>query len=228
MSTTVAVTEDQVGAQKGVLTLATVRALDVVIALVGAIASIPLLVLICVAIRLEGGGPAIFRQRRLGRNKQIFTVHKFRTMRLEADPSVHREYVEQLIAGNETAHADDSGRDLYKLAADDRVTRVGRFLRKTSLDELPQIFDVLRGQMSLVGPRPVIPYEAELYPAGYDLRFAVKPGMTGLWQVNGRNERTYREMVEFDLAWVHRHSVACYLSILARTPWVLLRRRGAA
>jgi lipopolysaccharide/colanic/teichoic acid biosynthesis glycosyltransferase len=225
---TVAVKEGQAGSQRRPLTLATVRALDLLIAAISAIACIPLLLLICLAIRLEGGGPAIFRQRRLGRDKRIFTVHKFRTMRLEADPTVHREYVEQLIAGNETTHADESGRDLYKLAADDRVTRVGRCLRKTSLDELPQIFDVLRGRMSLVGPRPVIPYEAELYPPGYDRRFAVKPGMTGLWQVNGRNERTYREMVELDVAWVESHSVVRYLSILARTPWVLLRHRGAA
>jgi lipopolysaccharide/colanic/teichoic acid biosynthesis glycosyltransferase len=225
---TVAVKEEQAESQPRPLTHATIRALDLLVAVVGGIACIPLLLLICIAIRLEGGGPAIFRQRRLGRDKRAFTVHKFRTMRLEADPTVHREYVEQLIAGNETAHADDSGRDLYKLAADDRVTRVGRFLRKTSLDELPQIFDVLVGHMSLVGPRPVIPYEAELYPLEYDRRFAVKPGMTGLWQVNGRSERTYREMVELDVAWAERHSVGLYVSILARTPWALLCRRGAA
>jgi lipopolysaccharide/colanic/teichoic acid biosynthesis glycosyltransferase len=209
-------------------TLAIYRTLDVLIAAIGVIVCLPLLLLICVAIRLEGGRPAIFRQRRLGRDKQPFTVHKFRTMTLAADPKVHRQYVEQLITGAETTHADGDGRDLYKLAADDRVTRIGRFLRKTSLDELPQIFDVLRGHMSLVGPRPVIPYEAELYPPSYDRRFAIKPGLTGLWQVNGRNERTYREMVELDVAWVERHSVALYLSILARTPAVLLRRRGAA
>jgi lipopolysaccharide/colanic/teichoic acid biosynthesis glycosyltransferase len=209
-------------------TLAIYRALDLLIAAISVIPCLPLLLLICVAIRLESGGPGIFRQRRLGRDKQPFTVHKFRTMRLEADPRIHREYIEQLIKGAETTHAGDDGRDLYKLAADDRVTRVGCFLRKTSLDELPQLYDVLRGHMSLVGPRPVILYEAELYPPSYDRRFAVKPGMTGLWQINGRNERTYREMVDLDVAWVERHSVALYLSILARTPWVLLRRRGVA
>jgi lipopolysaccharide/colanic/teichoic acid biosynthesis glycosyltransferase len=149
-------------------------------------------------------------------------------MRLEADPSVHREYVAQLIGGDEQTQTDAGGRDLYKLTADDRVTRVGRLLRKTSLDELPQLYDVLRGQMSLVGPRPVIPYEAELYPPAYDRRFAVKPGLTGLWQVSGRNERTYREMVALDVVWVERRSTRLYLSILLRTPWVLLRRRGAA
>lgn len=224
---TAAVKEDEITASRPI-TLAALRVLDVLIAAVGAIACTPLLLMICVAIRIEGGGPAIFRQRRLGRDKRSFTVHKFRTMRLEADPQVHRDYVEQLIGGVERAHADGDGRNLYKLAADDRVTRVGRVLRKTSLDELPQMFDVLRGRMSLVGPRPVIPYEAELYPPSYDRRFEVKPGMTGLWQVNGRSERTYREMVELDVAWVDRYSISLYLSILARTPWVLVRRRGAA
>jgi len=204
------------------------RFLDVLIAAVVLILCLPLLGLVCLAIRLEGGGPAIFRQLRLGRDKRPFTVYKFRTMGLAADPEVHRRYVEQLIAGEETSYGVRAGPDLYKLVTDDRVTRVGRLLRRTSVDELPQIFDVLRGHMSLVGPRPVIPYEARLYPASYDRRFAVKPGLTGLWQVNGRNERTYREMMELDVVWVERQSLWLYLSILARTPWALLRRRGAA
>jgi lipopolysaccharide/colanic/teichoic acid biosynthesis glycosyltransferase len=225
---TLAVKEDHRGSRRSSPTWVAYRSLDLTIALVGVIVSAPLLFVICIAIRLEGGGPAIFRQRRLGRDKHPFTLHKFRTMTTEADPQVHREYVKQLIAGEEAAHADGNGRNLYKLAADDRVTRVGRVLRKTSLDELPQMFDVLRGHMSLVGPRPVIPYEAELYPPAYDLRFTVKPGLTGLWQVNGRNERTYREMVQLDLAWAEHHSLLMYLSILARTPWVLVCRRGVA
>jgi lipopolysaccharide/colanic/teichoic acid biosynthesis glycosyltransferase len=149
-------------------------------------------------------------------------------MRIECDEAVHREYVRELLEGDERTHTTGDGRDLYKLAADDRVTRVGRVLRRTSLDELPQIFDVLCGHMSLVGPRPVIPYEAELYPPDYEPRFAVKPGMTGLWQVNGRNERTYREMVDLDVRWAEGHSIGLYLLVLARTPWVLLARRGAA
>lgn len=225
---TVAFEDEKTGAQRRSLAHTVYRLLDLLIAGAATIACSPVMLAVCIAIRIEGGGPAIFRQRRLGREKRPFVLHKFRTMTLEADPAVHREYVAQLIAGNETSHTDDGGRNLYKLAADDRVTRVGRFLRKTSLDELPQIFDVLRGHMSLVGPRPVIPYEAELYPSSYDRRFAVKPGMTGFWQVNGRSERTYREMVELDVIWVDRQSVALYLTILARTPWALLRRRGAA
>ena len=204
------------------------RTLDLVLAGIALILCLPLMLLTCIAIRLEGDGPAIFRQRRLGRGKREFTVHKFRTMRPEADPEIHREYVQMLIGGVERTQQSDDGRDLYKLASDDRVTRVGRLLRKTSLDELPQLFDVLRGHMSLVGPRPVIPYEAELYPASFDRRFELKPGLTGLWQVNGRNERTYREMIAFDVEWVERHSLRLYLTILARTPGVLLLRRGVA
>jgi lipopolysaccharide/colanic/teichoic acid biosynthesis glycosyltransferase len=224
---TVAVNEETSEARRRPL-LAFCRCIDLAIAALSLLVCAPVFAIVCLAIRIDSRGPAIFRQRRLGRDKRPFTVHKFRTMGLEANPSVHREYVTQLIGGIETTRAGDDGRDLYKLAADDRVTRVGRVLRQTSLDELPQLYDVLRGKMSLVGPRPVIPYEAQLYPPAYDRRFAVRPGLTGLWQISGRNERTYREMVELDVAWVERHSLGLYLSILARTPWVLLCRRGAA
>lgn len=225
---TVAFKEEESGLERRQLSCAVYRGVDLLGATVGLLIFAPLLAVICLAIRIESPGPAIFSQRRLGRAKRPFTVHKLRTMRLEADASIHREYVQELITGSEKSHSAEDGRNLYKLASDDRVTRVGRMLRKTSLDELPQLYDVLRGRMSLVGPRPVIPYEAELYPLSYDRRFLVKPGLTGLWQVNGRNERTYREMVAFDIAWAERHSVALYLSILVRTPWVLLRRRGVA
>lgn len=187
-----------------------------------------MLLLACAAVRLETPGAAIFRQRRLGREKRPFTLHKLRTMTMGADPSVHEAYIRQLIAGEETTYTGEGGQEYYKLAADERVTRVGRILRRTSVDELPQLFDVVRGHMSLVGPRPVIPYEAALYPASYDRRFTVKPGLTGLWQVNGRNECTYRQMLAMDLDWVERSSVTLYLSILVRTPLALITRRGAA
>ena len=204
------------------------RSLDVLIAGPALLLLAPLLLAVCVLIRVDSKGPAIFRQRRLGRGRRPFTVHKFRTMTVGCDERVHREYVEQLIDGDERSHATRDGHELYKLVADDRVTRVGRVLRKTSLDELPQIVDVLLGHMSLVGPRPVIPYEAELYPPEYDARFTAKPGITGLWQVSGRNERSYSEMVQLDIAWAREHSLGLYLKILLRTPWVLCTRRGAA
>lgn len=225
--TVVRASPETLAEQPRALTLAVCRTLDLLIAGVLFILCTPVLLVACALIRLESPGPAIFRQRRLGRNRRPFTVHKLRTMRLAADPEVHRQYVDQLINGQETTHSDGE-RDLYKLANDDRVTRVGRLLRRTSLDELPQLLDVLRGPMSLVGPRPVIPYEAELYPEAYNRRFAVKPGLTGLWQVSGRSECSYREMVALDIAWAERCSVGGYISIVARTPLVLLRSRGAA
>ena len=204
-----------------------VRALDILLAGSLLLVALPLLLAVLVAIRLDSPGPAFFRQRRLGRHRRPFTVHKFRTMHVDRDDGVHRDYVCRLIGGEEK-RVSDGRRELYKLAVDDRITRVGRFLRSWSLDELPQLFDVLRGEMSLVGPRPVIPYEVERYPGWYHARFAVKPGLSGLWQISGRNERTYEEMVLLDIEYARRWSVRLYLSVLARTPWVVLARRGAA
>jgi len=209
------------------ISLLTYRTLDVLIATVGLLVATPILLVACLFITVGSPGPAIFCQRRLGRFRQPLTVHKLRTMSAQADPAIHRQYISELINGAETSHSDGQTA-LYKLTGDDRVTKVGRFLRRTSLDELPQLFDVLRGSMSLVGPRPVIPYEAELYPSDFNLRFAVKPGLTGLWQISGRSECTYREMVALDISWVERRSLGLYLSIVARTPWVLIRTRGAA
>jgi lipopolysaccharide/colanic/teichoic acid biosynthesis glycosyltransferase len=147
-------------------------------------------------------------------------------MRVGADESPHQEYVRKLISAGEVTSSDDG--QLYKLVIDDRVTSVGRVLRKTSFDEVPQLWNVLRGEMSLVGPRPVIPYEAELYPAWYGERFNVKPGLTGLWQVSGRNKCTYDEMIRLDVEFVRHRTVRLYLGILARTVPVVIGRRGAA
>jgi lipopolysaccharide/colanic/teichoic acid biosynthesis glycosyltransferase len=210
-----------------VRTAAAIRTLDLVLAGASLIVCAPLLLLACALIRLETPGPAIFRQRRLGLNTRPFVMHKLRTMNVDASVAVHRDYVRQLINGNEHAQS-SGGTELYKLVGDERVTRVGSLLRRTSLDELPQLIDVLRGHMSLVGPRPVTPYEADMYPPGFEQRFAVKPGLTGLWQVSGRNERTYREMVALDISWAQRRSLALYLWIVARTPWALVRGRGVA
>jgi lipopolysaccharide/colanic/teichoic acid biosynthesis glycosyltransferase len=154
-------------------------------------------------------------------------VNKFRTMRPDADPAPHRQYVQSLISSNRR-RAKTGGRHLYKLAVDDRITRAGRLLRRYSLDELPQLWNVVRGEMSLVGPRPVIEYEADQYPSWYDARFSVKPGLTGLWQVSGRNEKTYEEMVELDIEYARRRSLPLDLLILLKTVWVVARARGAA
>jgi lipopolysaccharide/colanic/teichoic acid biosynthesis glycosyltransferase len=201
------------------------RLLDIVLATALVLVLAPLLLALAIAIRLDSSGPALFRQRRVGQGKREFTVFKFRSMRSDADPRDHREYVTALIRGS----AANGGRgDLYKLAVDDRITPVGRWIRRWSLDELPQLFNVIAGDMSLIGPRPAIPYEVDEYPSWYSRRFAVKPGMTGLWQVSGRNERTYEEMVRLDIQYAERRSLLLDLSILARTPLIVIGRRGAA
>lgn len=185
----------------------------------------PLLIGLAIAIRLDSPGPALFRQRRVGFGKREFTVFKFRSMRSDADPRGHRDYVTALINGKQ---ADGGKENLYKLAVDDRITPIGRWIRRWSLDELPQLFNVITGDMSLVGPRPAIPYEVAEYPSWYMDRFSVKPGLTGLWQVSGRNERTYEEMVRLDIEYAERRSLFLDLSILARTPFTVLARKGAA
>ena len=202
------------------------RGLDIVLAAIVLLLLSPVVAVVVFAIAVSSPGPVVFRQRRLGRDLNPFTVFKFRTMHANADSAPHRDYVRTLIDSQDDEGSSQGG--LYKLAVDDRVTGVGRLLRKSSLDELPQLWNVIRGEMALVGPRPVIPYEAELYPAAYLGRFAVKPGLTGLWQVSGRNERTYEEMVRLDVEYAERNSIGLDLLILAKTVWVVLTRKGAA
>jgi lipopolysaccharide/colanic/teichoic acid biosynthesis glycosyltransferase len=204
------------------------RAADLTLAGLGLLLLAPVLLVLVLAIRLDSRGSAFFRQRRLGRDGEPFTVNKLRTMHSDCDQDRHRDYVLPLIRGERERVPDGPENGLYKLSGDERVTRVGRLLRRWSLDELPQLWNVVRGEMSLVGPRPVIPYEADAYPGWYRERFAVKPGMTGLWQVSGRNERTYDEMVRLDIDYVRRRSLWLDVTILARTAWVVLARRGAA
>jgi len=201
------------------------RALDVSVAGTALLLLVPVIAVSAIAVRLSSPGPVLFRQRRLGRNMRPFTVLKFRTMRADADSALHRDYVRSLIGTQPPENAPDN---LYKLVIDPRVTRVGRFLRSWSIDELPQLWNVLRGEMSLVGPRPVIEYEVEQYPDWYLRRFAVKPGLTGLWQVSGRNEKTYEEMVRYDIEYAERRSLWLDLRILARTALVVMRRQGVA
>ncbi len=203
----------------------TCRALDLVLGATLLILLTPLMVLIAIAIRIDTSGPALFRQHRLGLDTSPFTVNKFRTMKVGASHEVHRTYVLGLIAGKQTPNT--NGNPRFKLADDDRVTRIGHVLRRTSLDELPQLWNVIRGEMSLVGPRPPIPYEVEHYPRHWFGRFAVKPGLTGLWQVNGRCELTVAEMIELDLDYVRRRTMWLNLWILIRTVPAVLSLRGA-
>jgi lipopolysaccharide/colanic/teichoic acid biosynthesis glycosyltransferase len=200
------------------------RCLDLVIGSLLVLLLAPLMIAVAAAVRIDSRGPSLFRQLRVGYREREFTLFKFRSMRLDADPARHREYVSALISGD----PGPSGEDLFKLAVDDRITAVGRVIRRWSLDELPQLFNVVLGDMTLVGPRPAIPYEVESYPPWYLKRFAVKPGLTGLWQVSGRNERTYEEMVSLDIEYAETRTFLGDLAILAKTPAAVLGRRGVA
>ena len=203
------------------------RCFDLAVSLALILLLSPLLIGVALAVRLDSRGSALFRQRRVGYREEEFTLFKFRSMRVDADPRGHQEYVTALIKG-ESANREDGRENLYKLAVDNRITPVGRWIRRWSLDELPQLFNVVRGDMTLVGPRPAIPYEVSEYPAWYRERFSVKPGLTGYWQVSGRNERTYEEMVRLDIEYAERRSLGLDLLILLKTPWVVLSRKGAA
>jgi len=187
----------------------------------------PLFAVLSAAIRTDSSGSPIFRQRRCGRGMREFTVFKFRTMRCETPSDPHRSYVLDVIAGDGEGSEPERDEGLQKLENDARVTRVGAFLRRFSLDELPQLWNVVRGEMTLVGPRPPIPYEVDFYPPDWLRRLSVRPGLTGLWQVSGRNELNYREMVELDLEYVDRRSLSLNIKILARTVRVVLSGRGA-
>jgi lipopolysaccharide/colanic/teichoic acid biosynthesis glycosyltransferase len=202
------------------------RLLDLVVAAAMLALLLPLMVAVAVAIRIDSRGPVLFRQRRVGRDQAPFTVNKFRTMHADASDKVHQEFVVSLIAGEVPAQGNDGAR--FKLSSDPRVTRVGRILRKTSLDELPQLLNVLRGHMSLVGPRPAIPYEVDHYPPHWFGRFVVKPGITGLWQVNGRSQVPLEEMIKLDLEYVRRRSLWVNVWIILRTIPAVLSLRGAS
>jgi exopolysaccharide biosynthesis polyprenyl glycosylphosphotransferase len=198
------------------------RAVDIAVALAGLVAVSPLLLLIALLIKLTSPGPVFFRQKRVGRFGREFVFLKFRSMVVNNDPSIHQKYMRDLIAGK-AATADG----LFKLN-DPRVTRIGRFLRKSSLDELPQLINVLKGEMSLVGPRPPIPYETEDYKLWHQRRIQqVKPGITGLWQVEGRSRTTFDDMVRLDLHYIEHQSFWLDFKILLKTPLAVLAGSGA-
>jgi lipopolysaccharide/colanic/teichoic acid biosynthesis glycosyltransferase len=201
------------------------RSLDIVVAGVLLIALSPLLLVVALLVRLDSRGPAIFRQERIGRSLKPFKVAKFRTMRngVPADP--HRAHVEEMI--REQDDANGTPRPMMKLQADPRITKIGGFLRRTSIDELPQLWNVLRGEMSLVGPRPPIQYEVDAYPARAFRRFAVRPGLTGLWQVRGRSLVTFSEMIDLDTEYVETRSLLLNLKILFLTVPTVLHGKGA-
>ncbi|MGV8083336.1 MAG: sugar transferase [Coriobacteriia bacterium] len=201
------------------------RLLDVIAASLGLLVLSPLFLLVAIAIRTESAGPAFFRQVRLGKNAEPFTFYKFRTMTADNDPGIHRRFVERLIVRPSEELKGDTGS--FKLENDKRVTGIGKLLRRTSLDELPQLLNVLRGDMSLIGPRPPIPYEVELYSPRALRRLEGTPGMTGLWQVSGRCMTTFDEMVELDIEYIENWSLGLDFEILVRTLPAVLGKQGA-
>ena len=204
------------------------RAIDIIGSFGALVLLSPFFIVIAVVIKLTSKGPILFKQERLGQYGVRFTFLKFRSMSFQSDARIHRDYVKQLISGDVDRQQPESNGGVYKIKDDPRVTAVGRFLRKTSLDELPQFFNVLKGEMSLVGPRPPIPYEVEAYEVWHRRRFLeVKPGITGLWQVEGRSRVKFDEMVRLDLRYAKTWSLWLDMKILLRTPTAVLRGNGA-
>ena len=204
----------------------TKRVSDLVISSLALMLLFPLWLMIALLIKIDSRGPIFYRQERVGMDGRIFLVYKFRTMRTDADSEIHREYQKKFIAGHAEANVGDAKKPAYKLQDDPRVTRVGRTLRRFSLDEAPQLFNVLRGDMSVVGPRPPIPYEVEAYELRHRKRLDMKPGVTGLWQVSGRNRLSFEEMVKLDLFYIENWSLLFDMKIILRTVLVLFRGEG--
>lgn len=215
------------------------RAMDVAIAAFLLLVLAPLFILIGCAIKLDSPGPVIFKQERVGRRRRrsdgtleetTFMFYKFRSMYYNSDDSIHRAFVKKLIEDGAERKLASLKRDntIYKMDDDPRITPVGRIIRKTSLDELPQLWNVLLGHMSLVGPRPALPYEVALYKPWHKQRLDVMPGITGLWQVTARSSVPFDEIITLDLDYVERQSLWLDLKILALTPFAVISGRGAA
>jgi lipopolysaccharide/colanic/teichoic acid biosynthesis glycosyltransferase len=196
------------------------RLLDIAGSLFLILLFLPLLLTIPVLIKLLSPGPVFYTQKRVGQRGSLFTFIKFRSMRVDSDSTVHQQYIRRLIAGNN--HAGTPG--VYKLQNDPRVTSLGRILRKTSLDELPQLFNVLMGDMSLVGPRPALPYEITHYRLWHWRRvLEIKPGLTGFWQVEGRSNSDFETMVRMDLCYIRHQNLLWDLALIFRTPRAMIR-----
>jgi lipopolysaccharide/colanic/teichoic acid biosynthesis glycosyltransferase len=184
-------------------------------------------VILAVCIKLDSEGPIFFRQKRVGQGGVEFEMLKFRSMYVNCDDQLHRENIEKFMNGHKL-NDDEMGGPAYKTVNDPRITRVGRFIRKTSLDELPQFLNVLRGEMTLVGPRPPLVYEVELYSPHDWLRLSGKPGLTGLWQVYGRSRVTFENMVDMDIVYLQQQSIWLDIKLIFLTIPVMLLGRGGA
>ena len=187
----------------------------------------PLLALIALGVRLDSPGSPLFRQERVGRDGRRFTMYKFRTMYVNHDDTNYKAFIRKYVLENASSRVDENGQDIYRLVDDPRVTRFGRLLRKTNLDELPQLFNVLKGEMSFVGPRPDIPFAVELYKEHHWKRFSVAPGITGLWQVSGRKKMSFEDMVRLDVDYINRQSLLLDAKILVLTVRTILSGDGS-
>ena len=200
------------------------RAVDVVSSLLVMTVGAPLFIFLAAAVKLSSPGPIFFRQVRIGKDGQPFVFYKFRSMRHNNDDAAHRDFAREFINGESVESRD---RTVFKMVRDPRITAIGRFLRRSSLDELPQFYNVLRGEMSLVGPRPPISYELDHYQDWHRDRLKVKPGLTGLWQVSGRSSVGFDEMVMLDLYYIGHWNLKLDLKIMARTLPVMVKGEGA-
>ncbi|MFF5226455.1 sugar transferase [Dactylosporangium sp. NPDC000521] len=185
----------------------------------------PLLLVVALAVKWTSEGPMLFRQERLGLHRSTFKIIKFRTMTNRNSDAQHREFVKKMLTSDDDVDGGEQG--VYKLVNDPRITPIGGFLRRTSIDELPQLWNVVRGEMSLVGPRPVLAWEADLFPPEAERRFAARPGMTGLWQVSGRSTLDFKAALELDVVYVEKKSVWYDITILWRTVGVVFNRSVA-
>jgi lipopolysaccharide/colanic/teichoic acid biosynthesis glycosyltransferase len=200
------------------------RAFDIVAATGLLLLTAPLTAAIVILIRLTSRGPVIFKQERIGLDGRPFRLYKFRTMRNDAPVEVHEQFVATMMSTSAIAEAPG----VYKIQGDTRITGIGRWLRKTSLDEIPQLVNVLRGDMSLIGPRPPLAYEVKRYDAWQHQRLSVRPGITGLWQVSGRNRLTYAQMCAIDIEYIRDWTFRGDLAIALKTPWAMFVDRGGA
>jgi len=206
------------------------RAIDIVGSISILILFLPIVIAISLLIRFTSEGPVLFKQERIGRFGKRFAFLKFRSMYVNNDPSIHKQYVSKLIscADTDKLPGSDETRQVFKITHDPRITPIGAILRRTSLDELPQFLNVLWGDMSLVGPRPPIPYELDCYDIWHRRRIMeMKPGITGLWQVYGRSRTSFNDMVRLDIRYISEWSLWLYIKLLFRTPWVVVTGKGA-
>jgi undecaprenyl-phosphate galactose phosphotransferase len=201
------------------------HSLDAVIVLPAFIVLLPIFLLIGILIKLDSHGPVFYRSKAVGKGGRAFTMYKFRSMRIESDHEIHKDYVARLINGNISEESGKGG--VFKVADDPRITRVGKFLRKFSLDELPQLINIVKGEMSLVGPRPCLPYEYEMYKDWHKKRLSIRPGLTCIWQVAGRSAVSFQDLVLLDLYYIYNRSILMDMNIMYETIFAVFGKRGA-